>query len=107
MAKNLSRRQFLSSAAAVAAPAIVPASVFGTQDKAAPSDRLGIGHIGVGTMGYNHVKGLLGEKSAQILAVCDVDTDRREFNQKAVEKGYTKDNVYKRCAVYNDYHELL
>src|SRR5262245_46752233 len=107
MLKNISRRDFLKSSAAVAAPMIVPASVFGTQDKAAPSERLGIGHIGVGTMGYNHVKGLLGEKNAQILAVCDVDKDRREFNQKAVEKGYSKDTTYKGCAVYTDYHELL
>ena len=36
MRKNLTRRQFLTSTAAVAAPLIVPASVFGTQDKAAP-----------------------------------------------------------------------
>jgi predicted dehydrogenase len=107
MLKNVSRRDFLRASAAAAAPMIVPATVFGTQDKAAPSERLGIGHIGVGTMGYNHVKGLLGEKSAQILAVCDVDKDRREFNQKTIEKGYSKDTSYKGCAVYNDYHELL
>src|SRR6185436_3119325 len=107
MSKKLSRRDFLRTSAAVAAPVIVPASVFGTQDKAAPSERLGIGHIGVGTMGYNHVKGLLGEKGAQIIAVCDVDKDRREFNQKTVEKGYSKDTTYKGCAVYNDHHELL
>src|SRR5262245_62529507 len=68
MLKNFSRRDFLKSSAAVAAPMIVPASVFGAQ---APSERLGIGHIGVGTMGYNHVKGLIGEKAVQILAVCD------------------------------------
>jgi predicted dehydrogenase len=91
----------------MAAPWVVPASVLGTQDKAAPSQRLTIGFIGTGTMGYNHVKGLVGEKSVQILAVCDVDQDRREFNQKAVEKGYSKDTEYKGCAVYNDYHELL
>src|SRR5687767_10404973 len=60
MLKNVSRRDFLRASAAVAAPMIVPATVFGTQDKAAPSNRLGVGHIGVGTMGYNHVKGNLG-----------------------------------------------
>jgi predicted dehydrogenase len=107
MTKSLSRRDFLRTSAAVAAPMIVPASVLAKPGRIAPSDRLGIGHIGVGTMGYNHVKGLLGEKSVQILAVCDVDKDRREFNQKAVEKGYTKDTDYKGCAAYNDYHELL
>jgi predicted dehydrogenase len=107
MTRNFSRRDFLKASAAAAAPMIVPASVFGTQDKAAPSNRLGVGHIGVGTMGYNHVKGNLGYADVQILAICDVDKDRREFNQKAVEKGYSKDTTYKGCTLYNDYHELL
>ena len=103
MKNRMSRRDFLRHSAAVAAPMIVPASVFGRAGRVAPADRLGIGHIGVGTMGYGHVKGLIGEKSVQILAICDVDKDRREFNQKAVEKGYSKDTEYKGCAVFNDY----
>ena len=107
MRKNYSRRDFLKASAAAAAPMIVPATVFGTQDKAAPSNRLGVGHIGVGTMGYNHVKGNLGYADVQVLAVCDVDKDRREFNQKTVEKGYSKDSTYKGCAAYNDFRELL
>jgi predicted dehydrogenase len=107
MSRGISRREFLSASAAAAAPLIVPATVFGKSGRVAPADRLGIGHIGVGTMGYGHVKGLLGEKAVQILAICDVDKDRREFNQKAVEKGYSKDTEYKGCAIYNDYHELL
>jgi len=107
MLKNFTRRDFLRTSAAVAAPMILPASVFGTQDKAAPSNRLGVGHIGVGTMGYNHVKGNLGYADIQILAVCDVDKDRREFNQKTIEKGYSKNTSYKGCAIYNDYHDLL
>lgn len=78
MVQNFTRRDFLKASAAAATPMIVPASVFGTQDKAAPSSRLGIGYIGVGTMGYNHVKGLINEKDVQIIAVCDVDKDRRE-----------------------------
>ena len=36
MAKNFSRRDFLKSSTAVAVPMFVPATVFGTQDKAAP-----------------------------------------------------------------------
>jgi predicted dehydrogenase len=107
MLRNFSRRDFLKTSAAVTAPMIVPASVFGTQDKAAPSNRLGIGYIGVGTMGYNHVRGLQNEKDVQIVAVCDVDKDRREFNQKTVDKGYSKDTTYKGCAGYNDHAELL
>src|SRR2546426_1358033 len=70
MPKKLSRRDFLRTSAAVAAPMIVPASVFGGAGRVAPADRLGIGPIGVGTMGYGHVKGPLGEKAVQIFALC-------------------------------------
>ncbi|RPH51596.1 MAG: gfo/Idh/MocA family oxidoreductase, partial [Planctomycetota bacterium] len=69
--------------------------------------RLGIGYIGVGTMAYNHVKGLINEKDVQIITVCDVAKDRREITQKTIDKGYSKDTTYKGCAGFNDHHELL
>ncbi len=106
---RISRRSFLRQSAAVAAPMVVPASVFGTQDQAAPSNRIGIGHIGVGTMNYGHVKRCLAMAETQVLAVCDVDKDRREFNQRAADKHYSKQagSTYKGCAVYVEYQELL
>jgi predicted dehydrogenase len=103
---RISRRRFLRNSALAAAPAIVPASVFGTQDKAAPSNRLAVGMIGMGTMNYGHLKRALGMADVQIVAVCDVDKDRRDFCAKAVDKGYSKDAAYKGCAGYNDYREI-
>jgi predicted dehydrogenase len=107
--KKLDRRQFLRASAAVAAPMIVPASVFGTQDKAAPSARLGLGFIGAGTMADNHIKRASGTAEVQVIAICDVDTDRREFHKKRVENAYAKQagSDYKGCTTYNDYKELL
>src|SRR5262249_19138497 len=46
----------------------------------------------------------------EVLAVCDVDTTRRENAQKKVEEKYgekTKSGQYKGCAAYNDFRELL
>ena len=45
----------------------------------------------------------------QVVAVCDVDTTRREHSKKTVEDFYAKKNTagYKGCAVYNDFRELL
>jgi predicted dehydrogenase len=105
----ISRRRFLQQTAAVAAPAIVPASVFGTQAQAAPSNRVGLGFIGVGTMNYGHVKRALGMAETQVVAVCDVDKDRREFNKRAADMHYSKQagSTYKGCDVYVDYKELL
>jgi predicted dehydrogenase len=45
-----------------------------------------------------------------VLAVCDVDTTRREHAQKTVETKYAepmKSGQYKGCAAYNDYRDLL
>jgi len=108
---TITRRQFLKgSAVAVTgflAPAIVPASVFGAE---APSNRITIGFVGVGRMGMGDLQELLGHKEAQIVAVCDVDSNRVRNAQKTVQAHYAKQNsggTYKGCATYGDYRELV
>ena len=50
-----SRRDFLrTSAAALAVPTIVPATVFAKDDQPAPSDRVVVGSIGTGDLGRRH-----------------------------------------------------
>ncbi|MHC4692122.1 MAG: Gfo/Idh/MocA family protein [Planctomycetota bacterium] len=107
----LTRRQFLKSsvaaAAAVAWPAIVPASVFGA---GAPSNRITFGCIGVGRMGLGDLREIMGFKQAQILAVCDVDSKRTKHAQQLVEKHYARqsqDGTYKGCATYGDFRDLI
>ena len=52
---SLNRRDFLrTAAAAIAAPTIVPASAPGSDDAAAPSNRIVMGMIGVGGQGSYH-----------------------------------------------------
>ncbi len=49
----MNRRQFLKSAACVVgAPLTVPASALGHAGRIAPSERIVMGSIGVGTMGF-------------------------------------------------------
>ena len=45
----------------------------------------------------------------QVVAVCDVDTTRREHHQKMVEEFYSikGDKEYKGCAAYKDFRDLL
>lgn len=109
-AANLSRRGFLGGAAAgsIAAPTIVPASVFGTDDKAPPSERITVGFIGCGKMANDyHLPELLKAPDVQALAVCEVDTKRREHAKKRVEKAYSEQKDYKGCAAYADFRELI
>jgi hypothetical protein len=76
---NCSRRRFISGAlAAFAVPYIVPSSVFGAPNRAAPSERIRIGIIGMGGRGNDHLGAYLGNGHAQVLAVCDPYLNKRE-----------------------------
>jgi len=94
----------MRGAAAVAAgPCIVPASVFARPGRAAPSDRLTLGLIGLGSMGLRHVKGFLQEDGCRIIAVCDVDAARRRRAVEEIDRHYGKAG----CAACNDFRELI
>jgi predicted dehydrogenase len=107
---GITRRTFIrGSVAAMALPVFVPGSSLGDEKKAA-SERITLGFIGVGTQNRGHLRYFLGQKDVQVLAVCDVDTTRREHAKKTVEEHYGKDQKngqYKGCAGYNDFRELL
>jgi predicted dehydrogenase len=107
----VTRRQFLRGSAVAATgflvPTIVPASIFGAD---APSERITIGFVGVGRMGMGDLRELLGFKQVQIIAVCDVDSDRAANAQKTVEAHYgnsTTNGTYKGCATFGDYRDLV
>lgn len=107
----ITRRQFLKGSAVAAAgfwvPTIVPASVFGAD---APSNRITIGFVGVGRMGSGDMRELLGFKEVQIIAVCDLDSNRVRNAQKTVEAHYAKQSTggtYKGCATFGDYRDLV
>ena len=106
---RITRRGFVRgvAAATVAAPIIVPGSVLGGDEKEAPSERLTLGFIGIGKMNRGHLGRFLGYSDVQVLAVCDVDTTRREHAKKTVEDRYSKDATYKGCDAYVDYRELI
>ncbi|MBL7219119.1 MAG: Gfo/Idh/MocA family oxidoreductase [Phycisphaerae bacterium] len=74
---QLTRRGFLSAAAAaVTLPQFIPASALGKGDKAAPSERITFGVIGLGDRGPRHCK--MGGAEGQLVAACDTWKDRRE-----------------------------
>ena len=110
-APQTTRRQFLAHTAmasgAIAAPWVLPASALGA---GAPSKRITIGLIGRGCMGRGHLNLLVGRREVQVLAVCDVDRERREEGRRLVEEAYATgrgSGVYSGCAACNDYRELL
>ncbi len=107
----LTRRTLLKGAAGlVAAPYVVSSSVLGKDGAVAPSERIGLGFIGVGMMGRGHVRCCLYYGDAQVQAVCDVDRWRREDAKATVEAQYARQRrggTYRGCRAYNDLRELL
>ncbi len=72
----LTRRSFLaSSAAAVAAPMILPSGVLAQKGKPGANDKLVIGQIGAGGQGRSHLKFLSGREDVELAAICDVDAN--------------------------------
>lgn len=98
----ISRRDFLKRTALAAAPValagttMVPSSVLGA---AAPSNRITIGCIGLGSQGVWNMQGLMSKPQAQVLAVCDVDANHLERAQRTA--GLDEKSAY------TDYRELL
>ena len=99
--RYVSRRQFLGAAAgSVAFPYIVPSSVFGAE---APSGKITMGCIGVGSQGSGNMNGFLNKGDARVLAVCDVDKGHRDGAKKRVDDKYGNSD----CAAYHDFRELI
>ncbi len=106
-----SRRQFIKTAVSTAAaPWIIPATAWGTDTIAPPSQRITLGFIGVGMMGQGHHRRFLQQADTQVLAICDVDTWRRENAQQLTLQTYaerTTSGTYKGCDAYRDLRDLL
>ncbi len=107
-----SRRAFLKQAAAGAAGLSLAGcglfrggtapAVEATVIPVAPSDRIVLGMIGVGSMGTNRLREFLGQADVEIGAICDVDANHREAASRIV-----RDARGSQIPVFNDYRRLL
>jgi len=79
MSSSLTRRTFVGSAVASGVFTIVPRHVLGGTGHVAPSDKITLAHIGMGTQGFRELGGLLADPEIQIVAVCDPNTDSNDY----------------------------
>jgi predicted dehydrogenase len=103
--KKINRRGFLKTATGAAAgvvafPYIVPSSVLGA---GAPSNKITMGCIGVGSQGTGDMQGFLSKSDARVLAVCDVDRWRLEQAKRIVDEAYGNSD----CATYHEFRDLI
>ncbi len=103
----VTRRQFLLRSAAAAGslglPAILPSSVLGQADSPAPSDRIGLGVIGLGIQGTGNMRAFLGNRDVRVAAVCDVHQTQLQKGKHVVDEWYSSRD----CAALKDFRELI
>lgn len=75
--------------------------------QAAPSDRLAIGFIGVGTMGRGHLGSFLGMPDVEVVAVSDVVRERLDNAANMVAKHPSYKSAGKQAQTFEDYRKLL
>ncbi len=97
------RQSTLATAAAWAAPAIVPASALGLEGKTAPSERVVLGCIGTGGKGRNNLGRFMKYDDIQAIAVCDVDRKHRDMAAEMVNRHYENSD----CRSFHDFRELV
>lgn len=111
--KNINRRQFLKSAAGTAVsavyfPYVVRSSALGKAGNAAPSERITLGFIGCGKQSKHLIRSFL-RPDTQMLAACDVDKLKLQRALDMAKEYYSEKTggMYKGCAGYGDFRELL
>jgi len=109
-ANRFSRRRFLKTTAVaiVSAPTILPSSVWAAP--ASPNERITLGFIGMGRQNRSLLNGFIRNKGTQVVAVCEVDTTRREHAKKTVEDYYatqTDRDSFKGCDACKDFRQLV
>lgn len=106
---QLSRRAFLggslsAAGAALAIPYFVPASALGLGGTVAPSEKITIGFIGTGSHGIGwNLAAYLQQPDAQVITVCDVDSNAMLEAKKQVDAKYGNTD----CGTTKDFREIL
>jgi glucose-fructose oxidoreductase len=94
---RVTRRRFLQgTAAAAAAPYVITSTALGNADTPPASERVTLGHIGVGNQGSHLFFNFLKCKGCQSVAIADAYKDRREARAAACQG-----------KVYADFRDLL
>jgi predicted dehydrogenase len=104
--RGVSRRDVmktaLSTGGLASAPLFVPASALGRGGAVAPSDRVTLGGLGIGSRGTRDLQSFLKQPDIQFLAICDVRDERREAIKSMADKQYGNHD----CVMYSDQYEL-
>src|SRR5438128_899702 len=101
---KISRRRFIATtAAAMAAPTIIPASALGAEGRPAPSERITMGVVGWGMQGPGNTGNFMREPDCQVVATCNIDKNHLQASVNAINGHYKNQD----CKTYHDYREMM
>lgn len=108
MENKSTRRSFLKRSLSAAAgtivlPHLIPSSAMGMSGFMAPSDRIVMGSIGVGSQGTYNMKKFLGFREVQYVAMADLDSGHLG-KASGIVNGYYKNTD---CRTHKDYRDFL
>lgn len=104
MTKTTRRRFLQGSAALAAAPYFLIPSARGATGA---NNRINMALIGIGTMGGVHLGDFVTFGDVQVVAVCDVDSNRRNDARNKVNAAYSGKTTYKGSTAINDFREIM
>lgn len=101
---RLTRRQFLTAAAAAcAAPCVIPARALGKNDTVSPSNRIVAAMVGLGNRGNEILNNFTANPEYQVIGVCDCYRSRAERACERVDQRYESEG----CVIFPKYEEAL
>ncbi|TFG47060.1 MAG: Gfo/Idh/MocA family oxidoreductase, partial [Candidatus Brocadiia bacterium] len=102
--RKFMKKTAINAAGLIAFPYFVRSSALGKSGSVAAGSRITIGMIGVGDHGTMvNLRNFLAQPDARVVAVCDVDPQRRDRARKMVNENYQNQD----CAAYSDFREIL
>ena len=97
------QRTVASAGGLLAAPYAITSTALGGEGRPPASDRIVMGAIGIGGRGRYVMQACMRHQDVQMVAVCDVQGNRRKAAKAAVDKKYGSEA----CQAYLDLRELL
>lgn len=103
MKMQSSRRNFLRnlSVSAAVAPFVIPTQAWSAQTP--PNGKLTMGFIGMGKQAQGLLNNFIKRSDTHVVAVCDVDTTRRNDAKKRVDTFYKNSD----CQAYTDFRDII
>lgn len=94
----IKRRQLLKRSGLLGMPMILPSRLLGAD----ANGKINVGVIGIGRRSAPLLSQFLKEKEVKVVAVCDVDSNRRAKGKKTVDDFYKNQD----CKAFNDFRKI-